>query len=158
MRVNYHSITMALDDDEEGRLTEPGIPASSAQEDIGQEYTEPAPTLICGHPPGLLVLFMAEMWERFSYYGMRSLLVTHQIPTISHEPPMSIHRELCLKVLFLNNVLLQPDHIGNVYGLGLLAGPNGLYGDPEDDPDKRQAISSKLYGLYTGGCTAYRSV
>merc|ERR1711865_942247 len=55
-----------------------------------------------------------------------------------------------LLVLFLNNALLQPDHIGNVYGLGLLAGPNGLYGDPEDDPDKRQAISSKLYGLYTG--------
>ncbi len=27
-----------------------------------------------GHPPGLLVLFFAEMWERFSYYGMRGLL------------------------------------------------------------------------------------
>lgn len=26
------------------------------------------------HPPGLLVLFFAEMWERFSYYGMRGLL------------------------------------------------------------------------------------
>jgi POT family proton-dependent oligopeptide transporter len=28
-----------------------------------------------GHPKGLFVLFFAEMWERFSYYGMRSLLV-----------------------------------------------------------------------------------
>ncbi len=28
-----------------------------------------------GHPPGLFVLFFAEMWERFSYYGMRALLV-----------------------------------------------------------------------------------
>jgi POT family proton-dependent oligopeptide transporter len=27
------------------------------------------------HPPGLHILFFAEMWERFSYYGMRSLLV-----------------------------------------------------------------------------------
>ncbi|MEM1229092.1 MAG: peptide MFS transporter [Pseudomonadota bacterium] len=28
-----------------------------------------------GHPRGLYVLFFAEMWERFSYYGMRALLV-----------------------------------------------------------------------------------
>lgn len=28
-----------------------------------------------GHPRGLLVLFFAEMWERFSYYGMRALLI-----------------------------------------------------------------------------------
>eukprot|EP01032_Pedospumella_encystans_P038553 gene38553-43681_t len=27
------------------------------------------------HPKGLRVLFFAEMWERFSYYGMRALLV-----------------------------------------------------------------------------------
>src|ERR1700709_2632560 len=27
------------------------------------------------HPKGLYVLFFAEMWERFSYYGMRGLLV-----------------------------------------------------------------------------------
>ena len=26
-----------------------------------------------GHPKGLFVLFLAEMWERFSYYGMRAL-------------------------------------------------------------------------------------
>ena len=26
------------------------------------------------HPPGLFILFFAEMWERFSYYGMRGLL------------------------------------------------------------------------------------
>jgi POT family proton-dependent oligopeptide transporter len=28
-----------------------------------------------GHPPGLYVLFFAEMWERFCYYGMRTLLI-----------------------------------------------------------------------------------
>ena len=27
------------------------------------------------HPRGLMVLFFAEMWERFSYYGMRSILI-----------------------------------------------------------------------------------
>lgn len=30
-----------------------------------------------GHPRGLYVLFMTEMWERFSYYGMRGLLVVY---------------------------------------------------------------------------------
>jgi POT family proton-dependent oligopeptide transporter len=30
---------------------------------------------IFGHPAGLFVLFFTEMWERFSYYGMRALLV-----------------------------------------------------------------------------------
>ncbi len=30
-----------------------------------------------GHPIGLFVLFFAEMWERFSYYGMRALLVLY---------------------------------------------------------------------------------
>lgn len=30
---------------------------------------------IMGHPKGLFVLFFAEMWERFSYYGMRALLI-----------------------------------------------------------------------------------
>ena len=32
-----------------------------------------------GHPVGLFVLFFAEMWERFSYYGMRALLVLYLI-------------------------------------------------------------------------------
>lgn len=30
-----------------------------------------------GHPRGLVVLFLTEMWERFSYYGMRALLVLY---------------------------------------------------------------------------------
>ncbi len=29
------------------------------------------------HPPGLYLLFMTEMWERFSYYGMRAILVLY---------------------------------------------------------------------------------
>ncbi len=31
--------------------------------------------LFSGHPKGLVVLFFTEMWERFSYYGMRALLI-----------------------------------------------------------------------------------
>ena len=32
---------------------------------------------VAGHPRGLFVLFYAEMWERFSYYGMRALLILY---------------------------------------------------------------------------------
>ena len=32
-----------------------------------------------GHPKGLAILFLTEMWERFSYYGMRSLLVYYMM-------------------------------------------------------------------------------
>lgn len=38
----------------------------------------PEPTAlpqVLGHPRGLFVLFFAELWERFSYYGMRALLI-----------------------------------------------------------------------------------
>ncbi|MBY8336945.1 oligopeptide:H+ symporter [Alteriqipengyuania sp. NZ-12B] len=34
---------------------------------------------VFGHPKGLYVLFFAEMWERFSYYGMRALLVLYLV-------------------------------------------------------------------------------
>ena len=42
------------------------------------EYSK---TQIFGHPAGLFVLFFTEMWERFSYYGMRALLVIYMIAT-----------------------------------------------------------------------------
>ncbi|MCW3075242.1 MAG: peptide transporter [Flaviaesturariibacter sp.] len=35
----------------------------------------PVMTTEKGHPPSLFILFFTEMWERFSYYGMRALLV-----------------------------------------------------------------------------------
>jgi len=35
--------------------------------------------LFLGHPMGLYVLFFTEMWERFSYYGMRALLITYMV-------------------------------------------------------------------------------
>ena len=36
-----------------------------------------------GHPIGLYILFFTEMWERFSYYGMRAILVIYMIATVS---------------------------------------------------------------------------
>ncbi len=36
-----------------------------------------------GHPIGLFVLFFTEMWERFSYYGMRAILVLYMASTLS---------------------------------------------------------------------------
>ena len=50
-----------------------------------------------GHPRGLTFLFATEMWERFSYYGMRALLV-----------------------LYMVKLLLLPGHADNVIGLGAL--------------------------------------
>lgn len=38
---------------------------------------------VLGHPAGLFVLFFTEMWERFSYYGMRALLVLFLVAGIN---------------------------------------------------------------------------
>ena len=41
-------------------------------ESIGNEIAEKE---FLGHPRGLVICFLTEMWERFSYYGMRALLI-----------------------------------------------------------------------------------
>src|SRR5215470_6362269 len=81
------------------------------------------PRDLFGHPRGLSFLFATEMWERFSYYGMRALLV-----------------------LYMVKYLLQPGQAENVIGLGALKsllesmfGPLGV-----------QPFSSHIYGLYSG--------
>jgi len=38
---------------------------------------ESAEKTILGHPRGLVILFFTEMWERFSFYGMRGLLIIY---------------------------------------------------------------------------------
>ncbi|HCH45671.1 MAG TPA: MFS transporter, partial [Algoriphagus sp.] len=38
---------------------------------------------IFGHPKGLMTLFFTEMWERFSYYGMRALLILFMTTAIA---------------------------------------------------------------------------
>jgi len=44
-----------------------------------------------GHPVGLYVLFFTEMWERFSYYGVRAILVLY-LPLYSLHPLRSFCR------------------------------------------------------------------
>jgi POT family proton-dependent oligopeptide transporter len=41
------------------------------------------PSLLA-HPPGLRTLFFTEMWERFSYYGMRALLVLFMVEAVAN--------------------------------------------------------------------------
>lgn len=37
-----------------------------------------------GHPRGLMVLFFTEMWERFSYYGMRGILILYMVAAVDN--------------------------------------------------------------------------
>ena len=48
-----------------------------------------------GHPKGLYLLFCVEMWERFSYYGMRALIVLYMV----------------------QNLMYSTQKAGNIYGL-----------------------------------------
>ena len=75
-----------------------------------------------GHPKGLTFLFTTEMWERFSYYGMRSLLV-----------------------LYMTKFLLAPEHAGGVLGLGSVKSELEAVFGPLDV----QPLSSQIYGFYT---------
>jgi POT family proton-dependent oligopeptide transporter len=76
-----------------------------------------------GHPRGLSFLFATEMWERFSYYGMKALLV-----------------------LYMVKYLLHPEHAQVVIGFAALKSAlEGLFGPLEIQP-----LSSQIYGLYTG--------
>ncbi len=80
------------------------------------------PGELFGHPKGLSVLFATEMWERFSYYGMRALLV-----------------------LYMTKYLLLAGHAEHVLGLATLRrGLEALFG-----PLALQPLSSQIYGFYT---------
>ena len=80
-------------------------------------------TEFLGHPRGLSVLFATEMWERFSYYGMRALLV-----------------------LYMVKYVLAPDTAGQVIGLAALKRALEAVLGPLDI----QPLASNIYGLYTG--------
>ncbi|HEY1311861.1 MAG TPA: peptide MFS transporter [Pseudolabrys sp.] len=76
-----------------------------------------------GHPRGLTFLFATEMWERFSYYGMRALLV-----------------------LYMVKYLLDQQRAGAVVGLGPLRNAlEFVFG-----PLATQPLASQIYGFYTG--------
>lgn len=78
---------------------------------------------IFGHPVGLYVLFFTEMWERFSYYGMRALLV-----------------------LYMTKYLLVKEYASPfIMGFGgVRSALESMFG-----PLAVQPMSSQLYGLYT---------
>ncbi|MFD2586367.1 peptide MFS transporter [Croceitalea marina] len=46
------------------------------------EVIKPSEKQILGHPQGLFYLFFAELWERFSFYGMRALLTLYMVNVI----------------------------------------------------------------------------
>ncbi len=75
-----------------------------------------------GHPRGLTFLFSTEMWERFSFYGMRSLLV-----------------------LYMTKYLLLGDHSSGVIGLAAVKRMlEAVFG-----PLPVQPLSSQIWGFYT---------
>ena len=43
--------------------------------------------LISNHPDGLIILFLTELWERFSFYGMRAILVLYLVSETNAENP-----------------------------------------------------------------------
>src|SRR5882762_711688 len=56
------------------------------------------------HPPGLYVLFGAEMWERLSYYGMRALLVLYLTKHLKYDRPDALN----LYAIYTGLVYLTP--------------------------------------------------
>ncbi len=55
-------------------------PETSLEKALNSEFAGPT---AFGHPKGLMTLFFTEMWERFSYYGMRALLILFMTKTIA---------------------------------------------------------------------------
>ena len=49
--------------------------------------SEPSDLQWFGHPRGLSTLFFTEMWERFSYYGMRALLILFMTAAVAQQNP-----------------------------------------------------------------------
>lgn len=60
-------------------------------------------TIKRGHPRGLSTLFLTEMWERFSYYGMRAILVLYMTQSLnfSDEKSVMIYGYYTTSVYFL---------------------------------------------------------
>ncbi|MBN1909405.1 MAG: peptide MFS transporter [Pirellulales bacterium] len=54
---------------------------------VKPEASSPAVKAAKGQPSGLWVLFITEMWERFSYYGMRALLVFYLVSKTTADNP-----------------------------------------------------------------------
>ncbi len=59
------------------------MPSSATQDSDRQVTPAAGGKTFFGHPRGLSTLFMTEMWERFSFYGMRALLVLYLVAPAS---------------------------------------------------------------------------
>jgi proton-dependent oligopeptide transporter, POT family len=58
---------------------------TDALADVGQQAAAaPLDTRFFGHPRGLATLFFTEMWERFSYYGMRAFLLFYMVTPVAN--------------------------------------------------------------------------
>ena len=73
------------------------------------------PGTFLGHPKGLYLLFATEMWERFSFYGMRALLVLYAAAaTHAANPGLGWSEPQALK--------LYGWYLGLVYGTAIIGG------------------------------------
>ncbi|MEU1804261.1 oligopeptide:H+ symporter [Streptomyces sp. NPDC019937] len=92
-----------------------------------------------GHPRGLATLFMIEMWERFSFYGMRALLVVY---LISGGPDAKDGGQGGgLGMTEGNAVAIYSVYLAMVY---LLAMPGGWFGDRVWGPRKTVVVASGI--------------
>ncbi len=63
-------------------VKEPDVPAA-----LGARPSALEDRALFGHPRGLGLLFFTEMWERFSYYGMRAILVLYLVNALKWDTP-----------------------------------------------------------------------
>ncbi|THA26085.1 MFS transporter [Streptomyces sp. RKND-216] len=85
-----------------------------------------------GHPRGLATLFMTEMWERFSFYGMRALLVLYLTAQVA-DGGLAMKASTATALYAVYNA--------TVY---LLALPGGWFGDRVWGPRKTTAIAGGI--------------
>ena len=94
-----------------------------AAEQSADPQAAPGDTAFFGHPKGLGFLAGTELWERFSFYSMQSLLM-----------------------LYMTKYLLLPENSGNVIGLAQYRRiVEGIFGQMTD-----LALAAQTFGLYAG--------
>ncbi|MFJ4621352.1 oligopeptide:H+ symporter [Streptomyces sp. NPDC088812] len=106
--------------------------ASSLTKDSVRPGTPGSGKTFFGHPRGLATLFMTEMWERFSYYGMRALLPLYLVA------PGGLHLNAAAATA------IYSVYVSLVY---LLAMPGGWFGDRVWGPRKTVAVAGAVIML-----------
>ncbi|WP_128544369.1 peptide MFS transporter [Larkinella soli] len=70
------------------------------------QSTIPSPSVSAKHPRGLYVLFFTEMWERFSYYGMRAILILFLLDKVRGGMGLSEAESGAIYGLYVSSVYL----------------------------------------------------